>query len=409
MNRREFMLLLLSGSALAQEGFQDFLTEELKEYKEERKGFKNYLEEVNREFREYRRITSEEFERFRSEVLRYWDNFETTDRERIVQYSKDRTVKRVFDFKKGELRLEWRGTVDKGSIRRELEEFLVQDELGLFNSDPFLSNVERRLRNLKHVRTGEIGREPVFTPILFGKTEVSREELREEVGRLMDKGKLERRETEKGKFSVFKVSFPQERILEKAKQYRPVVVRESERWRIDPPLVFSIIHTESYFNPLATSPTPAYGLMQIVPQSAGMEATRFLEGRPVLLAPSYLYDPENNVKVGTVYLHILYHRYFMDVQNPQSRLYCTICAYNVGPASVAAALAGTKNLRKTAQVVNTMSPEDVYRTLMRNLPRQEARDYLEKVSSRTQLYKNLHKEVKDEEVRSRWSSHRFWS
>ena len=387
MNRREFLLIALAGTVYAQEGFREFLRKELEGYRGEEEGFNRYLEEVNREFEEYKRITEEEYKRFRGEVLRHWDRFEATDRRKIVQYSKDFRVKRVFDFKKGELRVEIKGEGEEavGILRKELEDFLTQTEREAFRSDILLSRIEGRVRRLEHVKTGKLGEEPVLTPVVFGKEKVSGPELREGVKKLLERGQLERRNG----YTVFRVRFPPKRVLEKARQYKPIVERESDRRRLDPPLVFAIIHTESYFNPLATSPVPAYGLMQIVPHTAGKDVSEFLFGRPVIFSPSYLYNPENNIKVGTTYLYLLYYKYFKGVKNPESRLYCTIAAYNTGPGNVARALTGTRSLRRAYSTANAIDPGDLYRTLMRNLPYQETRDYLRKVSARISIYKNL--------------------
>ncbi len=387
MNRREFLFFAITGTVYAQEGFREFLRRELEGYRGEEEGFKRYLEEVNREFEEYKRITEEEYKRFRGEVLKHWGRFEATDRRKIVQYSKDFRVKRVFDFKEGELRVEIReeGEEAVSILRKELEDFLTQTEREAFRSDRMLTRVEERVRKLEHVRTGELGEDPVLTPIVFGKERVSGAELREGVRRLLERGELERRRG----YTLFRVKFPPKRVLEKARQYKPVVERESDRWRLDPPLIFAIIHTESYFNPLATSPAPAYGLMQIVPHTAGRDVSEFLFGRPVIFSPSYLYNPENNIKVGTTYVHLLYYKYFKGVRNPESRLYCTIAAYNTGPGNVARALTGTRSLKKAYSAANAMGPRDLYRILLRNLPYQETRDYLRRVSSRITIYKNL--------------------
>ncbi len=391
MNRREFLLGLFLSTAFAQESFQEFLKKELEGYREEEEGFNRYLEEINREFEEYKRITIEEFRKFKGEVLSHWDVYEATDRRKIVQYSDNFRVKRVFDFKKGELRVEVRDGIRdfKNFLKKELEDFTSQDEKEAFRSDRLLSNIERRVRKLKHIKTGELKRDPVLTPIVFGKDKVSTSELKEGVRRLIKKGAIHRGRDAKGSYTTFVVRFPPKRVLEKARQYKPIVVRESDRWRLDYPLIFAIIHTESYFNPLATSHVPAYGLMQIVPQTAGRDVSEFLLGRPVLFAPSYLYNPENNIKIGTTYVYLLYYKYFKGVKNPESRLYCTIAAYNTGPGNVARALTGTTSLKRAYKVANAMDPDDVYRILLRNLPYRETKDYLRKVSARISVYKNL--------------------
>ena len=55
----------------------------------------------------------------------------------------------------------------------------------------------------------------------------------------------------------------------------------------DPPVVFAVIHTESYYNPKARSGAPAYGLMQLVPTSGGRAAYRYVYKKDQVLPPSY--------------------------------------------------------------------------------------------------------------------------
>ncbi|RLJ70627.1 membrane-bound lytic murein transglycosylase C [Hydrogenivirga caldilitoris] len=391
MTRRELLTLLLTGSVFAQESFKEFLKEELEGFREEKRGFNRYLEEVNREFEEYKSIVRKEFESFKREILRHWDTFEGTDKKKLVQYSPDFRTKRVFDFEKGELRVEVSGEVKnlREFVKGEIEEFVKQDKREVFESDQFLRKTEERVRKLKYIRTGVIEREPVLTPVIFGKESVNPSELKEGVRKLIEEGSFVEKPTGMGKVGTFTVSIPPEKVLRKARRYKSIVSRESERWKLEPSLVFAIIHTESYFNPLATSPVPAYGLMQIVPHSAGKDVTEFLNGRPVILSPSYLYNAENNIKVGTTYVYMLYYRYFSEVRDPESRLYCTIAAYNTGPGNVARTFTGTTNLGKAVKVINSLTPKDTYGVLLRNLPYQETKDYLRKVSKRIAVYKNL--------------------
>ncbi len=67
------------------------------------------------------------------------------------------------------------------------------------------------------------------------------------------------------------------------------------------PLALAIIHIKSSFNPMAVSYIPAYGLMQIVPQTAGRDVTKNLFGKPMILTPSYLFNKKNNINIGTGY------------------------------------------------------------------------------------------------------------
>jgi len=105
--------------------------------------------------------------------------------------------------------------------------------------------------------------------------------------------------------------------------------------------------------------------------------------------PSYLYNPNNNVEIGSAYFHILYYSYLKDIKNPTSRLYCSIAAYNTGAGNVAKAFVGNYNISAAANVINRMSPDDVYRTLKRNLPYDETKRYLDKVLDKIEIYKPL--------------------
>jgi membrane-bound lytic murein transglycosylase C len=172
----------------------------------------------------------------------------------------------------------------------------------------------------------------------------------------------------------------------KADSYRATVTEFAKKEGLNPALVLAIIHTESAFNPMARSPVPAFGLMQIVPTSAGKDASAYVYGKASLLTPSYLYNSENNIKMGCAYLHILYFNYLSSIEDSESRLYCTIAAYNTGAGNVARAFSGNANVKQAAVLINKMQPSEVYRHLQVRLPYQETRDYVERVNRRYQSY-----------------------
>jgi membrane-bound lytic murein transglycosylase C len=149
----------------AQSSFEEFLREERRGFEEEKRGFERYLKEIEREFEEYKRITREEFERFKGEVLRHLGVYEGSTRKKLVQYSRDYRIKKVFDFEKGELRIEAKGGKKYLSrlLKKELESFILEDKRSAFNKDPVLVGIERRARKrLKNLKTGVLGREPLL-------------------------------------------------------------------------------------------------------------------------------------------------------------------------------------------------------------------------------------------------------
>ncbi|MGC8121092.1 transglycosylase SLT domain-containing protein [Marinobacter sp. VGCF2001] len=178
-----------------------------------------------------------------------------------------------------------------------------------------------------------------------------------------------------------------EQLPARARPFVAAINKENREFELSAELLLAIMETESAFNPMAKSSIPAFGLMQIVPASAGQDATEKLFGKPRLLAPSYLYNADNNIRVGAAYFNILYYRYFKGIENPVSRLYCAIAAYNTGPGNVSLALTGKgMKLRPAIAVANTMTPAEVYHHLLGNLPYEETVNYLKKVTTRLDNY-----------------------
>ena len=147
------------------------------------------------------------------------------------------------------------------------------------------------------------------------------------------------------------------------------------------------METESSFNPYAISPIPAVGLMQIVPTSAGRDTWRFLKKEDRIPSKQYLFDADNNIEMGSAYLHLLQSRYLENIKNQVSREYCVIAAYNTGSGNVLNTF--SKDRKKAVDIINRMSPEAVYRKLRNSLPYQEARRYIMKVTEAKKRYVGL--------------------
>jgi membrane-bound lytic murein transglycosylase C len=162
-----------------------------------------------------------------------------------------------------------------------------------------------------------------------------------------------------------------------AEKYRATVTRFAEQFKISSSLIFAVIRTESNFNPFAVSSAPAYGLMQLVPTSGGRDAYRKAKGTDTIPSREYLFDPENNIELGSAYLNVLSYSLLDDIGNAVSREYCVISAYNTGPRNVFKTFASDN--RAALNQINSLEPPAVYDRLRNNLPYQETRDYLVKV------------------------------
>ncbi len=103
-------------------------------------------------------------------------------------------------------------------------------------------------------------------------------------------------------------------------EYEQVIRSASAEYDMEPALVAAVIHAESGFDPQAQSDQNAYGLMQLVPSTAGYVA------RQSGIQGDYR-EPETNIRLGVWYLNYLEERYA-----GSERL--MLAAYNAGEGTV---------------------------------------------------------------------------
>jgi soluble lytic murein transglycosylase-like protein len=97
--------------------------------------------------------------------------------------------------------------------------------------------------------------------------------------------------------------------------YDQIISECAAKHGLEPTLVKAVVEAESNYNPLAVSPKGAMGLMQLMPQTAGM------------LGVNNPFDPRQNIEAGSKYLSKLINAY-------DGRLDLALAAYNAGPTAV---------------------------------------------------------------------------
>lgn len=135
---------------------------------------------------------------------------------------------------------------------------------------------------------------------------------------------------------------------------------------LDPYLVTSLIRQESEFNPGAVSRANAYGLMQLLPSTAKGLAKK---GGERHFNANELFDPSENVRLGTTYLRQNIDRYGGQVEY-------ALAAYNAGDGPV-------------RQWIASGDYKDVPEWV-ESIPYTETRDYVQSILRNREVYRAVY-------------------
>jgi membrane-bound lytic murein transglycosylase C len=317
-----------------------------------------------------------------------------------IEYRQNYTVRNEVDFENNEIRISLKNRLVDERIDYQAMEQVVYDELRTTLSTKISEALERDplYKASEGVKRSSVSpsNDFVFSE-LYSSSKPGVGDIDRLTRQLMNQSyvKMDMYAATTGpvrirKVSTYVVPLPENRLLRKAREYKPLVLQEARQAELQPSLVYAVIHTESSFNPLARSRIPAYGLMQIVPASAGRDVSRVLfDNNSSLLTPNFLYNPKNNIRIGVTYINLLYYSYFSDVKNAKSRLYLSIAAYNAGVTETARVFHRYGRISQAVPVVNSMNDQEVLQKLSRDLPYRESREYLKKVLLRNNQYRYL--------------------
>lgn len=310
------------------------------------------------------------FEALIGEASKNWgkNNVKTPSKKEYVKYMQNYKSRAMIDFDHGVV------TVESLDSKKSLQKAIVTTLL--FPQDPRSAD----LFNANKVKLGA-------TPYLLGEVKddqnknIRYEWRANRYANLLLKTKYETKVIEKGdkKQLVHFVKIPmvKDHADVRVRKFEPFVKQYARKYGVSKNLIYAIIKTESNFNQFAVSNAGAIGLMQIVPSSAGKDAYKYVKGRNITPSKSYLFEAKNNIELGSAYLHIIDSKYFDGVNNPISREYCTISAYNTGSGNVLKVFSSNKTRAKT--LINKKTPSQIYTILRNKLPYMETRRYLYKV------------------------------
>ena len=354
------------------DGFEQGRRQQEEQWQELSKEGDDLFMETEQEWNRMLREQQEAWDRMVAEIDRIWLDSLTTTKKEWVDYSDQYSTRSYVNFQKGDMVLATMirtsqtriADLSKERIRRQMAKVISSNnpsgrailagQIADNRGQPVTQQTLDRYLNEEVIP--QLRRDPQPT---VGKDGVAR----------------------------YKLSVPIKMVpnhtMVRARPYIPEVSSQARRFRLRPELVMAVIHTESYFDPMARSHVPAYGLMQLVPIYGGREAYKYVYGRDRVLPANYLYQPTNNIELGTAYLNLLIYKHFAAETNPVKNLYLSVCGYNWGPTSIQ-----RKIIRRYP--THNMTPEQLYQVLRQRTPR-ETRDYLQRVTQRMGMYQSLFK------------------
>lgn len=152
--------------------------------------------------------------------------------------------------------------------------------------------------------------------------------------------------------------------------YLPEIRRFAARYDIPVPLLLAVMHVESGGRHETTSSRNAIGLMQVQPETAGIDVHKYLVKKSggslknIEVSNVYMHvkDFEQNIRYGATYLHLMERRYFCKVNNRESRMLCMIAAYNMGPGRFTRLFANTTE--KAVEIINLYSSIGLYEEIL---------------------------------------------
>ena len=364
------LLFLVATASGKEDEFEKALRLQDKEWEALSKQGQETLLEAEQAWGRMLREQQEAWEQMVAEINRIWLDSVTTTKKDWVDYSDEYHTRSHVDFEKGDMIL---ATMIKDSETRSSE--IIKERIAR-QFARVLSPNNQSGRSILEGQIADSQGRPVTAQTLdrYLEQEVF-PQLQQDRQPIVGKDGMQR----------YKVSVPVKLIPNhtevRAKPYVSQVSQEAKRFGLQPELIMAVIHTESYFDPMARSHVPAYGLMQLVPKFGARDAFRFVHGQDRLLPADYLYVPENNISLGSGYLHLLLYKYFATETNPARRLYLSVCGYNWGPGAI--------NRKIIDRYPTTsMSPEQLYQVLRQHTPK-ETSDYLQRVTSRMDTYRPL--------------------
>ena len=388
--RKSLLIILLAfcvngAYAQVESEFEKFKKEQQKQMEAMMQSDKALYNDLEKEYQDYVKAEKEAYEKFVKEMSAMWGGgnvAESTEKE-WVEYSDDGKSRSIVDFEQGEATIEIIITPEEEKSEEKLEEKVEEKIKELIVNKGTTKDYDSEKEKALPLQETPVLENQIQTP--SGEL-VTEENVEESVKEIVQEVVVEKKEItgddgETRQVVTVKLDLVPDHIKTRAEAYKKEVETYCRKYEVNPAMVYAVMQTESAFNPKAKSYVPAYGLMQIVPTSAGKDCAASLNKSFSQPTANYLYEPENNIEMGVHYLYLLEKRYYTNVTDSDSRDLCVIASYNTGAGNVARALRGDTKISKAIPQINEMSYEELFKYFENKLL-PETQNYIRKVTER---------------------------
>ncbi len=388
-----FIISCLASTIFAQNA-QEFKQEQMQSFNQNKDEFAQYKKTQESEFETYKKAQNEAFNSYKKELSVFWEEPKTSTNNSWVSYTQDKKTRTDVDFKNEIITLETIASSEqeaKKKLQIALLKVVTINTKEVQETDPLEIKLEQIKKPFGLV-DAKVNAQPILSTVIFD-TPPTEKTLTSYVNENVTNENMSNsysKITQHEQVYLISVNLPKDTMKKRSTVYYDEVKKNADEQKLPMALVFAIMHSESHFNPRAKSHVPAFGLMQIVPRTAGIDSFQYLYKEKKLVSGKYLYNSKNNIKMGSAYLHILYYKYLRKIKDHDSRLYCAIAAYNTGPGNIAWAFTGSTSMSKAAPYINSKTPKEVYDILLKNLRYEEPKKYLKKVTKRMSAYYKLY-------------------
>ncbi|MCL1059513.1 transglycosylase SLT domain-containing protein [Shewanella gelidimarina] len=375
----------------------------------------NHIQQQQQEYDAFRTEYLSDYDKFRGQLLQNWAVPVQSSMDQQIVYSGDLQSRVIVDEEAQTLTIEQLDTnvpfepeavitelLDEGNAAPVLQVIIdneesvkkLQQSTPTISAQPKVAVSEKVLEQQIVVQYEQVfnsldADETITESEVKAKKEVLEKQQKVRVENLVKQvDKVKTQDVKYKNIKSYTIALPEDYLYRKASPFLDSFSKQASDHQQELALLLAISHAESSFNPQAKSHIPAFGLMQIVPRSAGMDVANKLLKQSAAPTANELYQPETNILYGAGYLSILSDRYLKGIKDPKSQKYCVIAAYNTGAGNVAKAFNGgnSRNVKQALVKINAMSSEQVYQTLLKRLPYSETKKYLKKVRKLEEQY-----------------------